>query len=54
MGRGETAASALERSRAGAVLARIPMWRGVLVLGYHRIGRPGDGVHDPRLWSASA
>ena len=54
MGRGETAASALERSRAGAVLARIPMWRGVLVLGYHRIGRPGDGVHDPRLWSATA
>ena len=54
MGRGETAARVLERSRAGAVLARIPTWRGVLVLGYHRIGRPGDGVHDMRLWSATA
>ena len=54
MGRGETAARVLERSRAGAVLARIPTWRGVLVLGYHRIGRPGDGVHDVRLWSATA
>ena len=54
MGRGETAARALERSRAGAVLTRLPTWRGVLVLGYHRIGRPGDGVHDRRLWSATA
>ena len=44
----------LERSGAGAVLARIPTWRGVLVLGYHRIGRPGTGVHDQRLWSATA
>jgi O-antigen/teichoic acid export membrane protein/peptidoglycan/xylan/chitin deacetylase (PgdA/CDA1 family) len=53
VGSGETVAGALERSGLGAVLARIPTWRGVLVLGYHRIGRPGHGVHDARLWSAT-
>ena len=53
MGRGETVASAIERSGLGAVLARVPTWRGVLVLGYHRIGAPGPGAHDTALWSAT-
>jgi PST family polysaccharide transporter len=35
------------------VLARVPSWSGVLVLTYHRIGRPGGRVHDPALWSAT-
>ena len=54
MGRGEWVAHGLERSGVGALLARLPVWRGVLVLGYHRIGRHQDGLHDQRLWSATA
>jgi O-antigen/teichoic acid export membrane protein/peptidoglycan/xylan/chitin deacetylase (PgdA/CDA1 family) len=53
VGRAERLAQCIERSGFGAVLARVPTWRGVLVLCYHRIGRPGPGVHDPRLWSAT-
>ena len=53
MGRGETVASAIERSGLGAVLARVPAWRGVLVLGYHRIGAPVPSAHDTALWSAT-
>ncbi len=53
MGWGERAASAIERSGLGAVLARVPTWRGVLVLGYHRIGAPVPGAHDTALWSAT-
>jgi O-antigen/teichoic acid export membrane protein/peptidoglycan/xylan/chitin deacetylase (PgdA/CDA1 family) len=53
VGRGETVASAIERSGLGAVLARVPAWRGVLVLGYHRIGAPVPCAHDTALWSAT-
>jgi lipopolysaccharide exporter len=53
VGRGELVAHCMERSGVGAVLSRVPAWRGVLVLCYHRIGRPVPGVHDPRLWSAT-
>ena len=53
MGRGEAIARAIERVGIGALLARVPTWRGVVVLGYHRIGRPGNGVHDTSLWSAT-
>jgi lipopolysaccharide exporter len=53
VGRAERVADCIERSGLGAVLSRVPTWRGVLVLCYHRIGRPGPGVHDPRLWSAT-
>jgi lipopolysaccharide exporter len=53
VGRGERVALCIERSGLGAVLSRVPTWRGVLVLCYHRLGRPGQGVHDPRLWSAT-
>jgi len=53
VGRAEQLARCIERSGVGAVLSRVPAWRGVLVLCYHRIGRPGPGVNDPRLWSAT-
>jgi lipopolysaccharide exporter len=53
VGRAERLAQCIERSGVAAVLSRVPTWRGVLVLCYHRIGRPGPGVHDPRLWSAT-
>jgi O-antigen/teichoic acid export membrane protein/peptidoglycan/xylan/chitin deacetylase (PgdA/CDA1 family) len=53
VGRSEALAAALERTGLGSILARVPAWRGVLVLTYHRVGRPGGGVHDPALWSAT-
>ena len=53
MGRGERVASAIQRSGLGVILARVPMWRGVLVLGYHRIGVPAPGAYDTALWSAT-
>jgi peptidoglycan/xylan/chitin deacetylase (PgdA/CDA1 family) len=53
VGWGERGASVIERSGLEAVLARVPTWRGVLVLGYHRIGAPVPGAHDTALWSAT-
>ena len=53
MGRGERVASAIQRSGLGVILARVPMWRGVLVLGYHRIGVPAPRAYDTALWSAT-
>jgi lipopolysaccharide exporter len=53
VGRSERLAQCIAWSGLGAVLSRVPTWRGVLVLCYHRIGRPAPGVHDPRLWSAT-
>ena len=50
MRRGETVAHAIELSGVGAILARVPAWRGVLVLGYHRIG---SAAEDPQLLSAT-
>jgi O-antigen/teichoic acid export membrane protein/peptidoglycan/xylan/chitin deacetylase (PgdA/CDA1 family) len=52
-GRADALAGAIDRSGLAAVLARVPAWRGVLVLTYHRIGSPDGGVCDPALWSAS-
>jgi len=53
VGRAEALAAALDRTGLGSILARVPAWRGVLALTYHRIGRPDGGVHDPALWSAT-
>jgi peptidoglycan/xylan/chitin deacetylase (PgdA/CDA1 family) len=36
------------------VLRRLPTWRGVLILNYHRIGDPTASELHPRLWSATA
>jgi peptidoglycan/xylan/chitin deacetylase (PgdA/CDA1 family) len=52
-GRAEALAGAIARTGLGAALQRVPTWRGVLVLTYHRIGSPGGDVHDPALWSAT-
>ena len=35
------------------VLEAVSPWSGLLVLNYHRIGRPGDSLLDHALWSAS-
>jgi O-antigen/teichoic acid export membrane protein/peptidoglycan/xylan/chitin deacetylase (PgdA/CDA1 family) len=52
VGRADALAGVIERTPLGAALARVPAWRGVLVLTYHRIGSP-DGGHDASLWSAT-
>jgi peptidoglycan/xylan/chitin deacetylase (PgdA/CDA1 family) len=50
-----SAAATLMGSRPLGWLARIPLWRGTLVLAYHRIARdPGDIEFDPGVYSATA
>jgi peptidoglycan/xylan/chitin deacetylase (PgdA/CDA1 family) len=34
-------------------VGRIPTWRGLLTLTYHRIAPHGDALHDPGQWSAT-
>lgn len=53
MTRRAVAASLLARSRALALLERLPAWRGVLVLNYHRIGSPEGSWLDRDLFSAT-
>jgi len=48
------AAAALERSGLGALLRLAPTWRGVVALGYHRIGTPGDTPFDRAVFDATA
>ena len=50
----ERAAALLERSRAGVVARRLPLWRGALVLNYHRMGDASGTELDPGLFSATA
>jgi peptidoglycan/xylan/chitin deacetylase (PgdA/CDA1 family) len=38
----------------GALVRRLPLWRGVVVLGYHRIGDPTATQFDRGVFSASA
>lgn len=53
MSRSARAAELLARSGGLAVLERLPAWRGVLVLNYHRIGEPETSDLDRGLFSAS-
>ncbi len=43
-----------DRSGLTRILRRLPTWRGVVILGYHRIGDPLDSELDHGLFSASA
>lgn len=52
--RRDRAAAALDAGPVRALLARLPLWRGVLTLNYHRIGDPAGTAWDPSLWSATA
>jgi peptidoglycan/xylan/chitin deacetylase (PgdA/CDA1 family) len=47
------AAALLERSGLGALARRLPLWRGVIVLGYHRIGDLTASALDRGVYSAS-
>lgn len=53
-GKRERLARALERSGVGRVLRRGSLWRGVIVLAYHRIGDGSGASVDRELWSATA
>lgn len=48
------AAAALNRTGLSGVLRRLGMWRGLLVLNYHRVGDARASTLDPSLFSASA
>jgi peptidoglycan/xylan/chitin deacetylase (PgdA/CDA1 family) len=43
----------LEATGLGALLLRVPAWRGAIVLTYHRIAHSAREVLDPGVWSAS-
>lgn len=49
----ELLAALLQGSGANGLLTRTAVWRGLLVLNYHRIGAPGGTCFDPGLFSAS-
>lgn len=44
---------ALEVTGGLSVLQRIPAWRGLVTVNYHRIGQHGDSLLDWDLWSAT-
>jgi peptidoglycan/xylan/chitin deacetylase (PgdA/CDA1 family) len=54
MSRSERVADAIDRPWLRELLARVPVWRGVLVLNYHRVGDSAGQPWDRTLWSASA
>ncbi|HEY0633242.1 MAG TPA: polysaccharide deacetylase family protein [Thermoleophilaceae bacterium] len=47
------AAALLERTGLGRLLRRLPLWHGVVVLGYHRIGDPAGSELDHGVFSAT-
>jgi peptidoglycan/xylan/chitin deacetylase (PgdA/CDA1 family) len=51
---GERVAAMLDVAWARPLLRRLPTWRGVLVLNYHRIGDWTTSPFDHALWSATA
>jgi peptidoglycan/xylan/chitin deacetylase (PgdA/CDA1 family) len=47
------AARLLEASGGSWLLSRLPTWRGLIILNYHRIGHPSQSLLDHNLWSAT-
>jgi len=54
MGKRDFAIRTLNAPGLGTVVNRLRLWRGLLVLNYHRIGAPDGSPFDWDLWSASA
>jgi peptidoglycan/xylan/chitin deacetylase (PgdA/CDA1 family) len=52
--RRDLAAAALAQPGIRSVVRRLPRWRGVLTLNYHRVGDANGQPWDRTLWSASA
>ena len=53
IGKRDLLANVLHGSGANSVLARAPLWNGLTVVNYHRIGEPGNTWFDPGLYSAT-
>ena len=53
IGKRELLANVLQRTGTNLVLSRLPLWHGLTVLNYHRIGDAGDSTSDPGLFSAT-
>jgi peptidoglycan/xylan/chitin deacetylase (PgdA/CDA1 family) len=53
IGKRELAASVLDRAPIRPTLRRLPLWSGLLVLNYHRIGDPAASELDRDLFSAT-
>lgn len=53
MSKSDRAATLLEYSGLGKLLRRAPVWRGALVVNYHRIGDGSSSPYDRSLWSAT-
>ncbi len=49
----ELFAKALSHSGCGPILRHCPLWNGVLILNYHRVGDGSNSLLDRELWSAS-
>lgn len=49
----ELFAKALSNSGCGPILRHCPLWNGVLILNYHRVGDGSNSLLDRELWSAS-
>jgi peptidoglycan/xylan/chitin deacetylase (PgdA/CDA1 family) len=53
IGRLELAGRAMEAARLTEILLRLDAWKGVLVLTFHRIGRPEESVLNRDVFSAT-
>jgi peptidoglycan/xylan/chitin deacetylase (PgdA/CDA1 family) len=53
MGKRDLLMHVLDRCGGSRLLGRAGVWSGLLVLNYHRIGKPGESHFDRGLWSAS-
>ena len=49
-----TIQNVLARTGGMTLLERIPAWRGLVALNYHRIGSPNGSLLDWEMWSATA
>lgn len=54
MSKGNIAAAVLEGSGLGAVLRRVPAWRGLLIVNHHRVGDGTGWTTGRDVWSATA
>jgi peptidoglycan/xylan/chitin deacetylase (PgdA/CDA1 family) len=52
-GKREAAARVFEGSGLGWLLRRLGVWRGLLILNYHRLARAAEEVLDAGVWSAT-
>jgi peptidoglycan/xylan/chitin deacetylase (PgdA/CDA1 family) len=52
--RRDEAAALLAKPVIGAVVRRLPRWRGLIVLNYHRIGERAGQPWDRTLWNTDA